>query len=211
MVTIVADGDFLYHMSKTMIRVLIGFACSMILSLVAGVCMGIWKNVEQFMEPGVLIGLTIPALCWAAISVMLFGLSEITAVFTIVVLVTPMITVNILAGMKALDRDLTEMARAFGAGRKLIIREIVVPQLLPYLVAGMRFGLALSWKVVVIAEMMGLSNGIGYQISYSFGVFSMRDVLAWTLSFTGIMFVIEYGIIGRLEKRWSRWRVRAAL
>ncbi len=205
---ILTTGEFLEHMVPTVIRVTGGFACSFLLSLTIGIVMGTSRPAEKLFEPYVLIGLTIPALCWAAISVMLFGLRESAAIFAIVAIVSPMVTVNVVSGMKALDRELLEMAKAFSKGKLTIIWAVALPQLVPYLMASTRFGLGLAWKVVVIAEMMGLSNGIGYKIAFSFGVFSMKDVLAWTFSFTAIMFLIEYGILGRLERRLTRWRPR---
>lgn len=200
------SGDFYYHMYRTLFRIVIGFTIAMILSSVIGVAMGISKYVEKFLEIEVIIGLSVPALCWAAISIMWFGLKDSSAIFAIVVLTSPMIIVNILQGMKALDKEIIEMGNAFKANKKMIILHIVLPQLGPYILSSIRYGLGLAWKVVVIAEMMGLSNGIGYKISFWFGLFSMRDVLAWTISFTLIMVVIEYGIIGRIEKKLMVWR-----
>ena len=208
-VEIVGSGEFLHHMAFTVARVGVGFVLAMLLSLSLGISMGIWRVAEKFLEAQILIGLTIPALCWSAIAVMLFGLGEAPAVFCVVVIVTPMITVNILAGMKALDRQLVEMAKVFRADRTLILQEVVFPQLLPYVLAGSRYGLGLAWKVVVIAEMMGLSSGVGYQISYWYGMFSLTKVFAWTLAFSAVMFVIEYAVIRPLESRWTRWQVRA--
>jgi NitT/TauT family transport system permease protein len=210
-VDIFISGEFFKEMAKTFARVLIGFSFALFISVLVGVAMGIWKNIEKLFEPEILIGLTIPALCWTAISMMLFGLGEGAAVFSIVVLVSPMLVVNVLAGMKALDWELVEMARSFHASRRLIIAEVALPQLVPYILAGTRYGLGLAWKIVVIAEMMGLSNGIGYKISFWYGVFSMKEVLAWTLSFSSMMFIIEYGILGQLEKRLTRWRVHTIM
>lgn len=205
-VKLFATGEFFFHMYKTVIRIAIGFTLAMVISTILGVIMGISRHVEEFFEAEVLIGLTIPALCWAAISIMWFGLKDASAIFAITALITPMITVNILQGMKTLDKDVIEMGRAFEVNKKMIVQHIVLPQLVPYFFASTRFGLGLAWKVVVIAEMMGLSNGIGYMISFWFGLFSMKDVLAWTISFTLVMFVIEYGIIRNFEKRLTRWR-----
>ena len=205
-VKLFATGKFFFHMYKTVIRIVIGFTLAMVISTILGVIMGISKHVEKFFEAIVLIGLTIPALCWAAISIMWFGLKDASAIFAITALITPMITVNILQGMKALDKDVIEMGKVFKANKKMIVQHIVLPQLVPYFFASIRFGLGLAWKVVVIAEMMGLSNGIGYMISFWFGLFSMKDVLAWTISFTLVMFVIEYGIVRNFEKRLTHWR-----
>jgi len=204
-------GDFFKHMGKTLVRIILGFSISMILSLFLGIIMGKSYYVEKLLEPEILIGLTIPALAWSIISIMWFGLKDTAAVFAIVMLITPMITVNILQGVKNLDKSLIEMGMSFKANKKMILREIVIPQLMPYILAGSRFGLGLAWKVVVIAEMLGLTNGIGYMIAFWFGMFSMKGVLAWTLSFTIVMFILEYGILAPLEKKWAQWRPKAQI
>ncbi|MEW6609286.1 MAG: ABC transporter permease [bacterium] len=204
--SIFVSGLFLSHMYYTLLRIVSGFVLSMLISLVLGIAMGRSKYVEKFFEAEILVGLTIPALAWAVISIMWFGLKDFAAIFAITVLITPVITLNVVQGMKNLDKSLIEMAKTFEAKRTLVIRTIIIPQLLPYLFAATRFGLGLAWKTVVIVEMLGLSNGIGYMVAFWFGMFSMKDVLAWTLSFTLVMLVIEYGLLGRLEKWATRWR-----
>ncbi len=200
------SGQFLSHMYYTLLRIICGFALAMLISLVLGIAMGRSKYVEKFFEAEVLVGLTIPALAWSVISIMWFGLKNFAAIFAITVLITPVITLNVVQGMKNLDKSLIEMAKAFESNRGLVIKTIIIPQLLSYLFAATRFGLGLAWKIVVIAEMLGLSNGIGYMIAFWFGMFSMKDVLAWTLSFTLVMLIFEYGLLGRLEKWATRWR-----
>ncbi len=205
------SGEFLSHMSSTLLRIVCGFGAAMILSVTLGVAMGRSRYIEKFFEAEILVGLTIPALAWAVISIMWFGLNNLAAVFAITVLITPAITLNVLQGVKNLDKSLIEMAKSFGSDRRLIIRDVVFPQLLPYLLAATRYGFGLAWKTVVIVEMLGLSSGIGYMIAFWFGMFSMQKVLAWTLSFTLVMLVFEYGFLGRLERRATRWRPQIQL
>ncbi len=78
--------------------------------------------------------------------------------------------------------------------------------MLPFCLAGARLGFALGWKVVVLSELFGLSSGIGYMINRAFSSYSMDDVLAWTLGFTLIMFIVEYAIFVPVERRLVRWR-----
>ncbi len=208
---IVFSGKFVFHMAHTLFRVGVGFLLAFVGSLGLGVLMGVNRAAERFFEVEILIGLTVPSLAWAVIALMWFGIKEIAPVFTIFIITLPMITVNIWQGTKALDQDLIEMARAFRVRRSLVIREVVIPQLVPYVLAATRFGLSLAWKVTVIAEMLGLSNGIGYMIHYSFGIFSMEEVLAWTIAFTLVMMVLEYGLLNPLEARVTRWRRAVAL
>jgi NitT/TauT family transport system permease protein len=189
-----------------MLRVFVGFIIAFALSTILAIAMGTNKLIEKFFELWVVIGLTIPGLAWAIISLIWFGITEMSAIFAILVIISPMITVTILEGVKALDLDLLDMARIFRASKWLIIKDIIIPQLIPYFLSATRFGLAFAWKVVVISELLGLSNGIGYMINYSYGLFSMIGVLAWTISFTIIMFLLEFILIRPAEKKVTRWR-----
>jgi len=209
-VGIIRSGEFFTQLYRTLVRIMAGFALSTVISIVLGLGIG-WKRVlDELLQLPIVVGLSIPALAWGMLSIMWFGLRDTAAVFAITVLVTPLVTVNIVQGVRSIDKSLIEMAQAFRAGHWLTMREVVLPQLLPYLLGGARLGLSLAWKTVVIVEMLGLSDGIGYMISFWFSMFSMTNVLAWTLLFTGVMVVIEYGILGPLERRITRWRPRAA-
>lgn len=203
---LIADGEFARNAIPTLLRVFSGFALALVLGTAIGIAMGARRRLESFFEVYILIGLTIPGLAWAILALMWFGINEIAPVFAIFAVVTPMLAVNMWQGTKALDRQLLEMAQAFRVSHRQVIGEVVLPQLLPYLLAGSRFGFALGWKVVVLSEMFGLSSGIGYELNRSFSNYSLRDVLAWTISFTLIMFAFEYGLMRPLEGRLLSWR-----
>ncbi len=178
---IFASGEFIFHMYVTLQRVVLGFLWAFTFSVIIGMLMGLNSSFEQFFEVEVLVGLTIPGLAWSMIAIMWFGIRDIAAIFAIFIIILPMITVNMWEGTKAIDKELVEMGQAFKASRPTIVRHIVIPQLVPYLFAATRFGFALAWKVVVLSEIFGLSNGIGYKINESFTLFSIEGVLAWTI------------------------------
>src|SRR5574342_528092 len=205
---IVVSGDFFVHMYWTILRVVLGFALSFGLAVVLGVGMGLTRFWELALDGPVLVGLTIPGLAWAVIGLMLFGLNTSAQVFAIFMVVTPMLTVNLWEGTKAIDRKVVEMAMVFKVNRRTIIRSVILPQLVPFMLAGLRFGLALSWKTVVIAETFGATSGVGYKIIEARELLSMKGVLAWTLSFTLVMFVLEFGVLKLLEARLTAWRPR---
>src|SRR5713101_1697598 len=173
---IILSGNFTVHMGATLLRVAAGFFFAFFVSIALGIFMGVNRTAERFFEAEIVVGLTIPSLAWAVIALMWFGISEVAPIFTIYIVLLPLITVNMLQGAKALDQEVIEMAQAFRARRAMMIRDVVIPQLVPYLLAATRFGLSLAWKVTVIAELLGLSNGIGYMIHYSFGIFSVVAV-----------------------------------
>ena len=147
-----ARGDFWLHLRATIQRVALGFAMAFVISIGAGILMGSRRLVEGLFESYVLVGLTIPGLCWAVLAVMWFGITEMAPVFAIFVVVLPMLTLNMWQGTKSLDRDLIEMGHVFRASRTSMLRDVVLPQLLPFCLAGARLGFALGWKVVVLSD-----------------------------------------------------------
>jgi NitT/TauT family transport system permease protein len=203
---LIAGGEFWVQAYATIVRVLAGFALAFVASIGLGVLMGLRRTAAVWFEFYVLVGLTIPGLCWALLGVMWFGITEIAPVFAIFVVTLPMLTLNVWQGTNSLDKDLLEMSHLFRAPRRSILADVILPQLLPFCLAGARLGFALGWKVVVLCELFGLTSGVGYMINQSFSSYSMVDVLAWTLGFTMVMFVIEYGFFLPIERRLVRWR-----
>jgi NitT/TauT family transport system permease protein len=198
--------DFTFHMWMTLRRVIAGLLLSLALAVVAGVPMGLFRPVERFLETYVLLGLTIPGLAWALIAVMVVGISEWAPIVAIVATTTPMIMLNLWHGTKSIDMDVMDMGKAFRARRRLVLRHVVMPQLLPFVMAGTRLGLALAWKIVVLSEMFGLSNGIGYQLNVNFSRFSLSGVMAWTIAFTMFMAAVEFLMLKPIENHLTRWR-----
>jgi NitT/TauT family transport system permease protein len=205
-VRLISDGTFLFHMLQSLRRVFVGAAVAMIFSVAVGIYMGTMLTGERFFQPLVILGLTIPGLMWALISVMLFGINEMASYFAVAVTIFPMLVINIWAGVKALAKELMDMSHVFRFSPWMKISEVIIPQLVPNIFAATRYGLGLAWKVVVVVEMFGTSNGVGYQVMKAYQVFNMEGVIAWTLTFVGAMIVIEYGIINLLEVRLTAWR-----
>lgn len=206
--TIITTGNFFVEMGNTLRRVLVGFGIAMVVSIPLGIVMGTLRTLESFFEPPVILGLTMPGLVWAVLMIMFFGLTETSAYAAVAVTIFPMLTIGIWQGTKSIDKDLIDMSRVFHAGAWSKVVDVILPQLVSHILAAIRYGLGLAWKVVVVVEMFGFSNGVGYQVVRGFNVFSMKTVLAWAITFLVVMIVIEFGIIGWLERSVTRWRPR---
>jgi len=205
---LIGSGNFFGEMASTLRRVLVGFGLAMIVSVPLGILMGTLRSLESFFEPPVILGLTMPGLIWAVLMIMFFGLNETSAYAAVAITIMPMLAISIWQGTKSIDKDLIDMSRAFHAGPWSKVVDVILPQLISHILAAIRYGLGLAWKVVVVVEMFGLSNGVGYQVVRGFNVFSMKTVLAWAISFLVVMIIIEFGIIGWLERAVTRWRPR---
>jgi NitT/TauT family transport system permease protein len=205
---IVRSGDLFVEMGNTLRRVLVGFGLAMIVSIPLGIFMGTLRALESFFEPPVILGLTMPGLIWAVLAIMFFGLNETSAYAAVAITIMPMLTISIWQGTKSIDKDLIDMANVFHASPWSKIVDVILPQLVSHILAAIRYGLGLAWKVVVVVEMFGFSNGVGYRVVRGFNTFSMKAVLAWTITFLVVMIVIEFGAIGWLERSVTRWRPR---
>jgi len=205
---IVNTGQFLSEMGATLRRVGVGFAIAMLIAIPLGIVMGTIKSLENFFEPPVILGLTMPGLVWAVMAIMFLGLNETSAYAAVAITIMPMLAISLWQGTKSIDKDLIDMSTAFHASAWSKVVDVILPQLVSHILAAIRYGLGLAWKVVVVVEMFGFSNGVGYQVVRGFNVFSMKQVMAWAITFLVVMIVIEFGIIGWLESRVTRWRPR---
>ena len=134
------------------------------------------------------------------------GLVESAAILAVALNKLPNTTVTIREGARAMDEGLLEMARVFRVPWHRTLRDVVLPQLYPYLLAATRSGLALIWKIVLVAELLGRSNGVGFQLGTYFQLFDVASILAYAIAFIAVVQLIEWGLLMPLERHLSRWR-----
>jgi len=201
-----SSGAFFVQLADTLRRVFVGFFFAYTISILLGIWMGMNEKIEKFFEILVLIGISIPGLGFIIVAIIWFGISEVTAYTSVFVLATPLIIFNFWKGSQAIDTDLIEMANAFQASRWMILREVLLPSLVPYMLAAARFGLSASWKVTVLVELLALNSGVGYMINQQFQEYSIVGVMAWMFGFTIVMMAIEFGILKTIERWATKWR-----
>jgi len=205
------SGDALVHSARTLFRIGVAFLLCLTIGVVLGSLMGLMRAVERSLDIWIMVALTIPGLIYTILALMWFGLSEAAVVFAVVATSYPSMTITIWEGVKNIDMKLVEMGRAFNTPPRRRLTRVVLPQVLPYVMAASRVGLGSIWKVVVIVELLGMSNGVGYMLHYWFQLFDMRQVFAWTMTFVLIILVVELVIMSRIERRLFAWRERVSL
>jgi NitT/TauT family transport system permease protein len=201
-----ADGYVWQDMLVTSGRILAAFALAMLVSVVFGMALGVVGWFGRMFDFWVTISASIPSLLYIVVAYLWFGLNESAAIVATALVVAPSATFNVLQGVKSLDPQLSEMARAYGISRWITVRRVLLPQTLPFLFAAGRTSLALTWKIVIFVELMGRSSGVGYRIQYWYNLFRMDRVLASALPFMLVMLVVELIVIRRLETFLFRWR-----
>jgi NitT/TauT family transport system permease protein len=200
------SGVLMLHFRDTMQRIVLGFLLALCGGIMVGTAMGLSKKVEDFIDTWVMVALTIPSLCFLIVIYILMGLNEFSTVLAIAISGFPSITINVWQGVKNVDNKLLAMARVFNVNRPTRFRRVVLPQIMPYILAASRYGLGIVWKITVVAELLGRNSGIGFQLHYWFQLFNMPQVFAWTLFFTIVMLVVELAIFKQIERYVFHWR-----
>ncbi|MBI2371422.1 MAG: ABC transporter permease [Deltaproteobacteria bacterium] len=200
------SGDVLHHLGPTVARVYIGFAIALLLGTLTGLVMGLTPHGARLLEYPILFVLGIPSLCWSILGLLWFGLTEAAAVFVIAAIAFPVVVINVHEGVKNVDPALTKMAAVYRVPGRRVVSGLYLPSIFPYILSASRYGLGLSWKIAIIAEMLGMSSGVGFAIHYYYNLLNMEQVLAWTLLFTGVIVFVDQVVLKGIEGVVMRWR-----
>lgn len=203
---LVQEGVVWANLQVTLWRLLWGFAGAVTVGGFVGIAMGSTGYGKQFFTPYIVVGLSIPAVGWAAISSVIFGFSLLAPASAVVLTTFPYIAINIWKGVENIDAELVEMSSAFDISNRRLVRRMLVPDVAPALFASARFGLATGWKIVTIAEVFSASNGVGYKIVQSYNYYKFEQAWAWAIVFLLVVLIIEYVILKPLEHRMFSYR-----
>ncbi|ASJ70232.1 ABC transporter permease [Granulosicoccus antarcticus] len=199
-------GDLFFHLGATLLRVLAAFLVAMTIGSAIGIWLGMQPLADRLVDPWLILLLNIPALVIIVLSYIWFGLNEAAAIGAVALNKIPNVVVTLREGARSLNPEYAEVAVVYRFGFWKRLRHVVLPQLQPFFAAATRSGIALIWKIVLIVELLGRSNGVGFQIHLYFQLFDVATILAYTLAFVGVMLLVEYLLLQPLDKHANRWR-----
>ena len=194
------------HLAVTLGRVGVAFVLAMLIGAVIGMAMGRWRLVDRLLDGWLVLGLNIPALVTIILCYIWFGLNDWAAILAVAINKIPTVIVTVREGARAVDQELLRVAEAYRLSRWRTFSKVYLPQLVPYLMAASRAGLSLIWKIVLVVELLGRSNGVGFQINVFFQFFDIAGILAYTLAFAAVVLLTEAALLRPLERRLTRWR-----
>lgn len=200
------SGELFYHLGATLLRVLAAFTVAMAIGSAIGIWLGMNQTANQIVDPWLILLLNVPALVIIVLSYIWFGLNEAAAIGAVALNKIPNVAVTLREGAKSLSAEYAEMAVVYRFGVMKRLRHVILPQLQPFFAAATRSGVALIWKIVLIVELLGRSNGVGFQIHLYFQLFDVATILAYTLAFVVVMLSVEYLVLQPLDRQANRWR-----
>ncbi len=206
LVRLVAHGPLPLDLGVTLLRVAASFALAMLVGTAIGIVMGRSRRVDAFFDLWLVLGLNMPALVIIYLCYLWGGLTEAAAVVAVALNKVPNTATILREGARAVDRELLQVGEVLHLPALRRLRQVYLPQLYPYLLAAARSGLSLIWKIVLVAEFVGRSNGVGFRLGLYFQFFDITNILAYSASFIAVVLAVESWGIRPLERRLLRWR-----
>jgi ABC-type nitrate/sulfonate/bicarbonate transport system permease component len=199
-------GEVFGNFADTFYRFGIGVALSIVVGILVGVAIGLSPMARAFLESPVMVALSIPAIMWAFLTVMWFGFGHMSPIVTTFLTAVPFMIVNVAQGVQGVSRDLRDMSSSYGVPVGRRVRELVLPAVMGYVLAGIRFVVIMGWNGVLLAEWFGGSGGAGYRARYWYDANQFAGFAAWVVLFVGVIIILDQVIFERLSRRAFRWR-----
>ena len=194
------------NFAVTMFRFAAGVALATVVGILGGVLMGLSPLSRAFLESPVMVGLSIPAMIWAFLTVMWFGFGHTSPIVTTFLTAVPFVVVNVAQGVQGVSRDLRDMSACYGVPLGAQVRDLVLPAVAGYVMAGVRFAVIMGWNGVLLAEWFGGSGGAGYRARYWYDANQFPGFAAWVVLFVAVIIILDRLVFERSSRRAFRWR-----
>ena len=200
------SSELFIHTFITLKRVFISFIIAMFIGTFFGIYMGRNKRLNIFLDDWLILGLNVPALVIIILCYVWFGLNETAAILAVSLNKIPMVAVIMREGSRAIEKEYIEVAKFYKIPKSRLFMKVILPQLYPYLLSAARSGLSLIWKIVLVVELLGRSNGVGFKLYGFFQFFDISGILAYTLAFVLLIIFVEFILVRPFERKISIWK-----
>lgn len=199
-------GNSYGHIAATMTRLGVAFVAALVIGTLLGVMAGRIRAVFSMLENLVWICMAVPSIVWVFIFAVTFGLSEAVPITAVAALLTPGVIINVAEGSKSIPSDILQMADSYKAGTRQRLVDVYLPFLVPYVASSARVAFALGIKLIVVAEVIGTPNGVGFEVKYWYDQLVMAPMIAWGIVMITIGVIVDHGLFGTIERRVGRWK-----
>lgn len=204
--SILTDSSTIENVLITIKRAFIGFFISLAIGSVLGILAGFFVTASIMSRPIVTILVGMPPIAWIVLAMIWFGMSDMTVIFTVVVASFPIVFVGALQGTRTIEGDLKQMADSFKLPFRMKMFDIYFPHIFSYIFPAYISALGMSWKIVVMAELLSSSNGIGASLAIARSQLDTATALALVVIMIGSLLLIEYLILEPIKREVEAWR-----
>ena len=200
------DDALLAEINTTLYRASVGFGISLLFGSLLGLLAGFFVTASMMSRPIVTILVGMPPIAWIVLAMIWFGMGDETVIFTVIVASFPIIFVGALQGTRTLDGDLKEMADSFFLPWHMKFLDVYFPHIFSYVFPAWVSALGMSWKIVVMAELLATSDGIGAALAVARSQLDTPAALALVVIMIGSLMFIEYIILEPIKREVEQWR-----
>ena len=203
--TLAVDGTLWLHSWETLKEALVGLVTGVVVGAVAGVLLGTWKRLSDAVDPVIMGFYSLPRVSLAPLFIIWLGIGLFAKVALVASIVLFVVLFNVREGVRGIDREVVEAFRSMNASRGAMIRYVVVPSLVPWLLAAVRIGIGMALIGAVVGEMVGSARGLGWYVMHTSGVYDITGSIT-TLVVLMILAMLFNGALALLERKMLHWR-----
>ena len=204
-IQIFVDLPLLLEVAETAARIFAGLFGAFFLGCVLALLIGRSTLIESWSTPLLVFLQGIPALSWVVLAIIWFHGTEFRILFIMVITTLPAFTFQILDAYRSMSKDLFEMTMSFRPSTWTLFRVLIVPTIVPGIITAFKVNLGNAARVVVVAELVGATGGVGYQLLLQQQLFDMAGAIAWTLQLVLFVLVMQ-SALGAIEGYLLRYR-----
>jgi NitT/TauT family transport system permease protein len=204
--TMLGDRAVWSEIKITLYRAGVGFGISLVLGTILGIFAGSFATASIMSRPIVTILVGMPPIAWIVLAMIWFGMGDLTVIFTVVVASFPIVFVGALQGARTLEGDLKEMADSFKLPFRMKMFDVYFPHIFSYIFPAWVSGLGMAWKIVVMAELLSTSDGIGASLAVARSQLDTPTALALVVIMIASLMIVEYIILEPIKREVELWR-----
>jgi sulfonate transport system permease protein len=203
----ILHGDLLGHLGVSALRAGLGLLLGGLIGLVLGLATGLSRSLQLLIDGPVQMLRAIPALALVPLVILWLGLGEAAKLFIVALTVLFPVYLNTFHGVRSVDPALLEMAQVYQLRGWRLYQEVVLPGALPSILVGLRFALGMSWLVLIVAESVGATSGLGY-VAMNAREFMQMEPLVLTILLWALLGKVTDLGARRLERWLLPWQPR---
>lgn len=204
--SLIRTGAAWPELAVTARRALIGLTLAVGAGSLLGLAAGVSMTASMMSRPLVTVLLGTPPIAWLVLAMLWFGASDGTPIFTVFIACFPIVFVGALQGARTLDHLLKDMAQAFRLPLRMKLVDLYLPHVVSYLFPAWITALGTAWKVVVMAELLSSSNGVGAALAITRSNLDTAGTLAWISAVVLSLLAVEYLLLEPIKRKVERWR-----
>lgn len=201
-----ASGEAGAELLITGWRAFAGFLLSVLVGSVLGIFAGLSMTASMMSRPIVTVLVGMPPIAWIVLALLWFGATDMAPIFTVFITCFPIVFVGAMQGARTLDNQLKDMASVFQLPKWMAFTDVYLPHIFSYIFPAWITALGMSWKIVVMAELLATSDGVGAALAVSRSHLDTAATMAWIVAIVGLLLLVEYLLLEPIKREVEKWR-----